>query len=170
MLVALVCKTYHIQVSYKWEAKSTINLTQKYPGTNITHKGYCYPEYDEKRKCKETPLLDPAHLLTNIHTHCSTKQMEDCFASNFKCVSRADNDVLPRTVPDLMVDKQSAEIALKFFSEDVEKMMQNFEAEDEAKQNAKPSDIHQKVVQSSRFVRCIRNWYSPVMPVVTHPL
>ena len=90
-------------------------------------------------------------------THCSTKQMEDCLASDFKRVSRADNDVLPRTVLDLMLGNQSAEIVLKFFSKDVGKMMEKFEAEDEGKENAKPRNIHHKVVKS--FVRCIRNWY-----------
>ena len=105
VLVAAVCKTHHIEESYKWEAKSTINLMQTIPGTNITHKGYCYPEYNEKRKCKGTTLLDPTHLLTNMCTHCSTKQMEDCLASDIKHVSSADNDVLPRTVLDLVLDK-----------------------------------------------------------------
>ena len=154
VLVATVCKTHHIEESYKWEAKSAIKLTQQIPGTNITHKAYCYPEYNEKRKCEETTLLDPTLLLTNMHTHCLTKQMKDCLASDFKHVSRADNDVLPRTVLDLMLDKQSAEIALKFFSEDVEKMMEKFEAEDEGKENAKPRNISCKVVKSLRFVRC----------------
>ena len=38
-------------------------------------------------------------------------------------------------------------------------MMEKFEAEDDTKENGKPRDLHQKVVKSSRFVRCIRNWY-----------
>ena len=37
--------------------------------------------------------------------------------------------------------------------------MEKFEAEDEAKENAKPRNIYQKVVKSSKFMRCIRNWY-----------
>ena len=85
-----------------------------------------------KRKCAETSLLDPTHLLTNMCTHCSTKQMDDCLASHFKCVSRADNDVLSCSILDLMLDEQSADIALKFFPLEVEKMMEKFEAEDEA--------------------------------------
>ena len=63
--------------------------------------------------------------------------MDDCLASHFKHVSRADNDVLPCTILDLMLDKQSADIALKFFSVEVEKMMEKFEAEDEAKEAKK---------------------------------
>ena len=80
VLVAAVCKTHHVEEGYKWEAKSSINLVQKIPDTEITHRGYCYPEYNVKRKCVETSLLDPTHLLTNMCTHCSTKQMDDCLA------------------------------------------------------------------------------------------
>ena len=96
-------------------SKSTINLKQDIPHSMITHKGYCYPEYNAKRKCIEPTLLDPPHLLTNMRTHCSTKEMDVCLSSHFKPVSRADNDILPRSILDLMLDKQSADIALKFF-------------------------------------------------------
>ena len=101
--------------------KHTIQLVQPIPDTKITHTGYCYPEYNAKRKCVETTLLDPTHLLTKMQTHCSTKQMDDCLASDFKWVSRADNDVLSQSILDLMLDKQSADIALKFFSVEVGK-------------------------------------------------
>ena len=134
VLVAAVCRTHHVEEGYKWEAKSTIQLVQPIPDTKITHTGYCYPEYNAKRKCVETTLLDPTHLLTNMRTHCSTKQMDDCLASHFKWVSRADNDVLSRSILHLMLDKQSANIELKFFSVEVEKMMEKFKAEDVAKE------------------------------------
>ena len=122
VLVAVVCKTHHVKEGYKWEAKSSINLVQKIPDTEITHRGYCYPEYNVKRKCVETSLLDPTHLLTNMHIHCSTKQMDDCLASHFKHVNRADIIVLSCSILDLMLDKQSADIALKFFSLEVEEI------------------------------------------------
>ena len=138
VLVAAVCKTHHTEQGYKREVKSTINLLQKIPDTEITHKGYCYPEYNVKRKHIETSLMDPTHLLTNMRTHCSTKQMDDCLTSHFKRVSRADNDVLPCSILDLMLDKRSVDIVLKCFSVEVEKMMEKFEAEDEAKEARKP--------------------------------
>ena len=58
-----------------------------------------------------------------------------------------------------MLDKQSADIALKFFSLEVEKMMEKFEAEDVAKEARKPKHMRQKLVKSSKFVRGICNWY-----------
>ena len=53
--------------------------------------------------------------------------MVDCVSKSFADVSKLDNDVLLRSIVTQMFDKQSAAIALKFFSKEVQEKMVELE-------------------------------------------
>ena len=58
-----------------------------------------------------------------MRCHCTKKDMENSLSSAFLQVSKSDNDILPRSIISPMIDKQSAVIAMKFFSEEVQEKM-----------------------------------------------
>ena len=86
--------------------------------------------------------------------HCSKKNLHDCL-----CIFQRDNDVLECSIIMQLLDKQSASIALTFFSKEVEDVMRQIEDEDEASENEKDPAYRNKIVYSSYFVKCIHNWY-----------
>ena len=49
--------------------------------------------------------------------------MEHSLSSDFLDVSKINNDLLPRSIITPMIDKQSAVIDMKFFSEEVQEKM-----------------------------------------------
>ena len=66
--------------------------------------------------------------------------MVDCISKSFADVSKLDNDVLPRSIVTQMIDKQSAAIALKFFSKEVEEKMVELEHLEELEKSKKPPE------------------------------
>ena len=159
VLTAALCKVHTIENPNEWTDQSTIPMNISTCKGEIVHKSYCFPEYSEERKQLEHRLLDPTHILTNMRTHCTNKNMPLCRRDSFRKVSREHPEILSRAIVDEMVDKQSAEIALTFFSQDVEMQMyinEVFMMEEESK---KPVHLRKKVTMSSDFVRGIRDWY-----------
>ena len=158
-LVSSVCRIHYIKKGKEFEESTKIPMTYHIKGTNIIHKAYCFPEYSKKRHQLEPRILDPTHILTNMHVHCTKKNLQDCLSSSFLHVSQRDNDVLEHSIITQLLDKQSASMALKFFSKEVEDVMRQIEDEDEAAENEKDPRHRQPIVHSSYFVKCIRNWY-----------
>ena len=72
-------------------------------------------------------LLDPTHLLTNMRSHCTRKNLDDCLSNDFLKVSKSDNNILPRAIVLDMLDRQSISLALKVFSESMAKKMSELE-------------------------------------------
>ena len=85
--------------------------------------------------------------------------MTDCKAQSFQDVSDMDSDILPCSVLSQMIDKQSAAIAMKFFSKEVEDKMVEFEEIQQYQESQKEERNRKKVTKSSYFVKCIREWY-----------
>ena len=130
VLNAAVAKTYHIEKGKEWKDNATIPLNYTYKGCSKVHETYCYPERSEERNQWEPRLLDSTHLLTNMRVHVTTKEMHHSSASAFLCVSKFDDNILSRPIVIDLQDKQSTTIAMKVFSEDVQKIMEKFEEDD----------------------------------------
>ena len=85
--------------------------------------------------------------------------MENSRASAFLEVSKSDNNILPRSIISPMIDKQSAVIAMNFFSQEVQDKMVEIEELKEYVESQKEPKDRQKIVKTSYFVKCIWEWY-----------
>ena len=159
VLNAAVAKPYHTEKGKEWKDNTTIPLNYTYKGCSKVHEAYCYLERSEERNQWEPRLLDPTHLLTNMRVHVTTKEMHHSSASAFLHVSKFDDNILSRAIVTDLQDKQSTTIAMKVFSEDVQKIMEKFEEDNEKKELLKPEKYKRKVKKTSRFVKCMRNFY-----------
>ena len=120
VIAAAAAKIHYIKTIDDWERKFTVPLEEYIVNTGEMYESYCYPEHSQERDQIECRLLDPTHLLTNMRCHCTKKDMENSLSLTFLEVSKSDNDILPRSIITPMIDKQSAVIAMKFFSEEVQ--------------------------------------------------
>ena len=145
VLNAAVAKTYHIEKGKEWKDNTTIPLNYTYKDCSKVHEAYCYPERSEERNQWEPRLLDPTHLLTNMRVHVTTKEMHHSSTSAFLHVSKFDDNILSRPIVTDLQDKQSATIAMKVFSKDVQKIMEKFEEDNENKEQLKPEKYKRKV-------------------------
>ena len=115
VLASAAAKVYHVENVKSWMESSTIPTEFNISGSNVKHKSYCFPEFCSTRNQIEMCLLDPTHLLTNMRSHCTRKNLDDCLSNDFLKVSKSDNDILPRAIVSDMLDRQSVSIALKVF-------------------------------------------------------
>ena len=156
VIVAAAAKIHYIKTIDYWESKFTVPLEEYIVNSGEIYHSYCYPEHSEERDQIECRLLDLTHLLTNMRCHCTKKDMGNSLSSVFLKVSKSDNDILPRSIISPMLDKQSAVIAMKFFSEEVQEKMVELEEMKEYLENQKPPEDRKKVVKTSYFVKCTR--------------
>ena len=159
ILASAAAKVYHVENVKLWMESSTIPTEFNISGSNLKHKSYCFPEFCSTRHQIEMHLLDPTHLLTNMRSHCTRKNLDNCLSNDFLKVSKSDNDILPRAIVSDMLDRQSVSIALKVFSEKVANKMSEFEKEQEMIELKKPEKECKKIVKSSKFINGIWNWY-----------
>ena len=159
VLVSSVSRIHYIEKGKEFEESTKIPMTYHIEGTNIIHKAYYFPEYFKKRHQLEPRILNPTHILTNRCVHCTKKNLQDCLCSSFLHISQRDNDVLECSIITQLLDKQSASIALTFFSKKVEDVMRQIEDEDKASENEKDPAYRKKIVCSTYFVKSICNWY-----------
>ena len=161
VLNAAVAKTYHTEKGKEWKNHLTLVLNYRYKGCSKLHEGYCYPEMSEERQQLEPRLQDPTHLLTNKSVYVTTKEMHHSSALHFLHVSKFDDNILSRPIVSDLQDKQSASIAMKVFSEGVQRVrhMESFEVEDERKEKLKPEEDRKAVKKTPRFVKCLKNFY-----------
>ena len=77
ILASAAAKVYHVQNVKSWMELSTIPMEFYISGSNVKHTSYCFPEFCEFRNQIEMCLLDPTHLLTNMRSHCTSKNLDD---------------------------------------------------------------------------------------------
>ena len=158
VLVSSVCRIHYIEKGKEFEESTKIPMTYHIEGTNKIHKAYCFPDYSKKRHQLEPRILDPTNILTSMCVHCTKKNLQDCLCSSFLHISQRDI-VLEGSIIMQLLDKQSASIAVTFFSKEVEDVMRQIEDEDKASENEKDPAYRKKIVCSSYFVKCICYWY-----------
>ena len=152
VLASAAAKVYHMESIENWINASTIPLEFHIADSNIKHEAYCYPEFCTTRNQFEMRLLNPTHLLTNMRSHCTRKNLDDCLSSAFLQVSKRKNDILPRAIVSDLLDHQSVSIVLKVFSKEVGDKMEEFEYKAQQLENLKSQEDRKCIVRSSEFV------------------
>ena len=81
---------------------------------------FAYPKKSEKRNQIEVRTFDPTHIVTNLHVHLCKNGFQKVRSNAFREVCDCNNELLSRAIVYEEADKQSIEMALKVFSEEVE--------------------------------------------------
>ena len=106
------------------------------------HQCHSYPEFNRDRNQPEHRCIDPGHTLANMRSQISRYGYEFCSKAAFFRVSESNHDILPKSILEDRLDRQSIRIAKRFFSKDVE---------DELTKN----NDHRE----AKFVKLVRNWF-----------
>ena len=123
-LAASVCKLNHLSAVKMWERKSPVPLELNIPFLEDTHIIFNYPEVSVERNQIEMRTFDYTHILNNLRFHICNKGFKGVFTEAFINVSKVNHDVLPMTIVEDKLDRQNCDISKRFFSEDVEKILQ----------------------------------------------
>ena len=129
----------------QWLGKSPIPMVIRVDqddGDYFEHTCHSYPEYSEKREEHEYRCIDPGHTLANMCSQISRHGYDFCSKAAFVCVSERNHKVLPKSILEDRLDRQSIRIAKRFFSSDVE---------DELSKNGDDAE--------AKFVHLVRNWF-----------
>ena len=111
-------------------------------GDYFDHTCHSYPEYSENREQHEYRCIDPGHTLANMRSQISRHGYDFCSKAAFVRVCETNHKVLPKSILEDRLDRQSIHIAKRFFSSDIEQELQKNGDDAEAK-----------------FVRLVRNWF-----------
>ena len=128
-----------------WRVQSKIPLdfhVDQEDGDYFDHKAHSYPEFSVQRDQFEYRCIDPGHTLANLHSQISQHGFEFCSKHAFTRVSETNHDVLPKSIIDDKLDRQSIRIAQCFFSTAVEA---------ELEKNGDDKEAH--------FVKLVHEWY-----------
>ena len=110
-----------------WETKSPFKLDlqicDEESDVDFVHVSYSYPNYSSSHKRYEHCTMDPTHILTNMRSQISRHGYDHVSREAFLQVSDTDHNVLPRTIIDDHLDKQSSDLAKHFFSEEVKNVL-----------------------------------------------
>ena len=144
-LQIVVANTMFETAATNWFNDSPIptnfNVDQE-DGDFFEHQSHSYPEYSESRQQHEYRCIDPGHTLANMRSQISRYGYEFCRKEPFVKVSETNHKVLPKSILEDRLDRQSIRIAKRFFSNDVEKEL------------TKNGDN-----QEAKFVRLVRHWF-----------
>ena len=106
------------------------------------HTCHSYPEFSENKEQHEYRYIDPGHTLANMCSQISRHGYDFCCKAAFVCIWERNHKVLPKSILEDRLDRQSIHIAKHFFSSDVEQELQKNSDDVEAK-----------------FVCLFRNWF-----------
>ena len=141
-LAAPVAKITHFESVKEWESKSGIQINLEIPEIENGHIIFNYIEYSIKRKQLEMRTFDYTHILNNLHYHICNKGLEGIKTTAFIDVSNVNHDVLPRAIVEDKMDRQNCTISQRFFSSDVQEILESNRDHAEAE-----------------FVELTRNWF-----------
>ena len=120
-----------------------VNVPQDEDGEwHFSHECYSYPEWNDIRKQCEFRCIDPGHTLANMQSQISCYGYEFCLKAAFVCVSETNHNVLPKSILEQQLDRQSIQIAKCFFSREVQQELQC------------NGDLRE-----ANFIRLVRNWF-----------
>ena len=144
-LQLVLMKVIYEDTMMKWESESSIpvnlNISQG-QSTPFTHCSYSYPAMSSQRGQPEHRCIDPGHTLANMRSQISRHGYTFCKTAAFKRVSESNHSVLPKSILEDKLDRQSIRIAKRFFSKEVQDELVKNNDNNEAK-----------------FVGLVRNWY-----------
>ena len=78
------------------------------------HTCHSYPEYSENREQHEYRCIDPGHTLANMRSQISRHGYDFCSKAAFVCVCETNHKVLPKSILEDRLDRQSIRIAKRF--------------------------------------------------------
>ena len=124
--------------------RSPVPICYEIPIESHTFDVFSYPEFCAKQQQLEPRVINPSHVLTNLHVHTTQKGILGCDSKAFLRVSDKDNNVLSRGLiaGSPILDQQSVPFAWKIFSSDIEDIIK------------KNGDL-----KEANLVKLIRNWY-----------
>ena len=144
-LQIVVTNTMFADAVNQWLNQTTLPMkirVDQDDGDYFDHTCHSYPEYKENRQQHEYRCIDPGHTLANMRSQISRHGYDFCSKAAFVRVCERNHKVLPRSILEDRLDRQSIRIAKHFFSSDVEQELQKNGDDAEAK-----------------FVRLVRNWF-----------
>ena len=142
LLAACSARIHHHYEFRNWRMNSIASYSTYLDPIEQTIENFWTPEYSQHRQQIEPRTFDPTHILTNLRANISKKGFQHVSPKAFQNVSSRNNDLLSRAVVYELVDKQNLEVALHFFSEEVEHDM------------ATHNDL-----AAAEFVNLVRNWF-----------
>ena len=114
------------------QMRLTVNLDET--GSDIVmHRCYSYPEWNEDRQQSEYRNIDSGNTLANMRSQISRYGYKFCSKADFVCVSETNHDVLPKSILEDRLDRQSIHIAKRFFAEEVQTELEKNGDNEEAK-------------------------------------
>ena len=129
-----------------WVNKSPIpmeiNVDADDCGDFFTHTCHSFPEFSDKRQQREFRCINPGHTLANMCSQISHYGYKFCSKAAFVRVSERNHKVLPKSILEDHLDRQSIRITKRFFFIDVQEELTKNGDEKEAK-----------------FVSLVRNWF-----------
>ena len=144
-LQIVVANTMFESAAKQWLNKSPVPMeirVDQEDGDFLEHPCHCYPEYSETHQQHEYRCINPGHTLANMRSQISRYGYEFCRKAPFVKVSKTNHKVLPRSILEDRLDRQSIHIAKRFFSVEVENEL------------SKNGDT-----QEAKFVQLVRNWF-----------
>ena len=141
-LAAPVAKITHFESVKEWESKSGIQINLEISEIENGHIIFNYPEYSIKWKQLEMRTFDYTHILNNLCYHICSKGLEGIKTTAFIDVSNVNHDVLPHAIVEDKMDRQNCTISQRFFSSDVQEILESNGDHAEAE-----------------FVELTRNWF-----------
>ena len=127
-----------------WMDKCPLPISYEIPIEPHSFDVFLYPKFNVALQQVEARIIDPSHVLTNLHIHATQKGILGCDPKAFLRVCDIDNNVLSRglLIGDPILDQQSVPFAHKIFSgKEQEIMEKNGDAKEE------------------NMVKLIHNWY-----------
>ena len=125
-----------------WESKCTIPININIPFLDDVHIIFNYPEYSMERQQLEMRTFDYTHILNNLRFHICNRGFNAVSTQAFVDVSKVNHDVLPLAIVEDKLDRQNCEISKRFFSQEVEDILES---------NGNTSE--------AEFVQKTRNWF-----------
>ena len=126
-----------------WMDKCPLQMSYNIPLESSNFDVFSYPEYCATRQQIEPRVIDPSHILTNLHLHATQKGILNCDPKAFLLVSDSNHTVLNRgLLIEPIADKQSVPFARRVFSKEVQDIMRS------------NGDL-----QEAEMVQYVRNWY-----------
>ena len=109
---------------------------------SFSYLSYSFPNRSSVRDNIEHRCIDPSHTLANMRSQISRDGYQYCSREAFIRVSETNHDVLPKSIIIDQLDRQSIRISKRFFSEEVEAVLNKNGDKKEA-----------------NFVHLVRDWY-----------
>ena len=144
-LQIVVTNTMFADAVNQWLNQTTLPMeigVDQDDGDYFDHTCHSYPEYSENREQHEYRCIDPGHTLPNMRSQISRHGYDFCAKAAFVHVCERNHKVLPKSILEDRLDRQSICIAKHFFSSDIEQELQKNGNDAKAK-----------------FVRLVRNWF-----------